>query len=291
MAECLPYSRSEMRRLCRRISSLHLRLSLGDSRYAVHRVTIDELPPMQEVSRHSHSHFEAMIIFDGQLDHQTEGMVETYPAGSVILHAPALPHATHKSPKRCLTFVLDFTIYPAPPFGAAFRQAYWPDMQEDIHGLLREADQCFTGWQDRIYFRLQTLISRLMVLLDSALLHADEAEAVPDLAGRVDQYLRDHLIKRVSLPIVADAMGISERSLIRHFRRITGTTVHKYLEQLRMDLAGKLLIDQPDTPLHDICLQVGIADASYFARCFRRHHQHTPHQHRELEMVRKERKR
>lgn len=286
----IPRARGEQRRCCRRISALRAGVQLGAFRYAVHRVAMDELPPGQEVAAHAHSHFEAFVLLDGALEHEAEGVVRTFPAGSAILHTPSAPHATTRSHGRCLTFVLDFTCYPAPPPGPVLRWAHWPDLAGDVAGLLREPALALPGWEARCEFRLATLISRLMSLLDAP--PRRDGEEVPgDLVGLIDQYLRAHLAEKLTLARLAEAAGMSERSLVRHFRRQAGATVHAYLARLRMDLAGRLLIDQPDLPLHEIAPQVGIPDASYFARLFRRHHRHTPHQHREWEAVRRARKR
>lgn len=287
----LPYTLEELKRYCRRITTLRPQLAIGDSQYVVHRIAVEELQPMQEVSEHAHSQFEAFVLLDGMLEHQVEGNVKQFTPGCVILHTPLIPHATAKSPDHCVKFVVDFSIYPTPHLEPMLKWAYWPDVTEDAVALLRETAMRLPGWSDRIHFRLATLLSRLMSLVDTAPRLALDDESLPDLVGKVDRYLRANLDESITLLDVADAAGMSERSLMRHFRRLTGTTVHRYLAQLRMDQAGRLLMEQPEAPLHEICLQVGIPDASYFARLFRRHHQHTPHQHRETELLRKRRKR
>ena len=287
----LPYSVGDIRRFCRRITSLHPSIAIRDSHYVVHRLAIHELRPMQEVTEHSHSHFEAFILLDGLLEHLVEANVRQFEAGSVILHTPLIKHASPKSSHRCLKLVVDFNIYPTSAVGPVFRWAYCPDMVDDAMALMHEVAAALPGWNDRVYFRLATLISRLLALVDTAPHPPITDDSAPDIAGKVDQFMRSHLTEPLTLQDVADAVGLSERSLMRHFRRLTGTTVHAYLAQLRMDQAGTLLLEQPDVPLHEICLQVGIPDASYFVRLFHHHHQHTPHQHRAAELVRKRRKR
>ena len=54
----------------------------------------------------------------------------------------------------------------------------------------------------------------------------------------------------------------------RAFKRHTGTTLVRYKNQLRVDLACQMLLTQPDAKVADICFDVGFSNLSNFNRHF-----------------------
>jgi transcriptional regulator GlxA family with amidase domain len=124
------------------------------------------------------------------------------------------------------------------------------------------------------------VISRLLTIADWP---ADaQATTVPrtDLAGVVDQFLRDNLARPLTLLDIADQVGASQRTLCRQFHEQTGATVMEHLFTLRMDRAAELL-GETDAPVATIGDQVGMPDPSYFVRRFRQHFHTTPHVYRQ----------
>lgn len=87
--------------------------------------------------------------------------------------------------------------------------------------------------------------------------------AVPDLVGMLD-YSAD------SLDAVAASLGYSKSHFIRLFQRATGNTPWRYILQLKIDKAKELLLDRR-LSVQQVAHTVGMADANYFSRCFKRH--------------------
>ncbi|WP_159437379.1 helix-turn-helix domain-containing protein [Hymenobacter daecheongensis] len=86
------------------------------------------------------------------------------------------------------------------------------------------------------------------------------AQAVPDPTFTVGQ--------------AAARMGLSERSLYRRFRELTGQTPYAYLREHRLTRAHELLQSGTARTLDEVAFAVGIEDVAYFARIFyRRFHQ------------------
>jgi AraC family transcriptional regulator len=73
----------------------------------------------------------------------------------------------------------------------------------------------------------------------------------------------------LSLADLAAAADFSPFHFLRLFRRVTGTTPHRYLVGARLRLAARLLLDS-HRPVTDIAYSVGFQDLSNFVRTFHR---------------------
>ncbi|WP_390885715.1 GlxA family transcriptional regulator [Cupriavidus gilardii] len=86
---------------------------------------------------------------------------------------------------------------------------------------------------------------------------------------RARRWLRDHIGAPYRLADVARAAAVSERTLLRHFRQVTGMTPLAYLHALRIERAKTLL----EVSLHGtqaVAEACGYSDAATFRRLFQR---------------------
>ncbi|WP_455287265.1 GlxA family transcriptional regulator [Cupriavidus necator] len=86
---------------------------------------------------------------------------------------------------------------------------------------------------------------------------------------RAIQWLQDHVGEPYRLAEAAQAAAVSERTLLRHFRQVTGITPLDYLHTLRVGRARMLL----EVTLHGtqaIAEACGYSDAAAFRRLFQR---------------------
>jgi AraC family transcriptional regulator len=75
--------------------------------------------------------------------------------------------------------------------------------------------------------------------------------------------------RAVTMAELAGRCSISPRHLMRGFKAATGTTIHAYIAQVRLERA-KALLDSATIPLKEISAEVGFANPSHFAAEFRR---------------------
>lgn len=87
---------------------------------------------------------------------------------------------------------------------------------------------------------------------------------------RLQDWLERHFRQDIDLPTLARRAGMSERSLIRRFRRATGDSPTTYLQLLRVE-AGRRRLETTSDTLETITRDVGYEDVSSFTRLFRRH--------------------
>ena len=86
--------------------------------------------------------------------------------------------------------------------------------------------------------------------------------------NRAIAHLRERLHEPLSETELARLTGQSQSAFSRSFKRHTGTTLVRYRNQLRIDLACHMLLSDPDAKVADICFDVGFSNLSNFNRHF-----------------------
>jgi AraC-like DNA-binding protein len=92
----------------------------------------------------------------------------------------------------------------------------------------------------------------------------------PFYVRRAEEHVRAHWREPIAIGDLAQAAGVSVRSLFNGFRRFRGSTPMAYVKALRLDLAhGELLrADPSEKSVTDIALACGFTHMSKFARDF-----------------------
>ena len=98
--------------------------------------------------------------------------------------------------------------------------------------------------------------------------HAEELPASPGRMGRVIEHMRTHLDQQFAMLELATVAGLSETHLYRAFREATGHTPHRYLVQLRIKEACRLLVETSD-PIIQVGMQCGFENPTHFSTAFR----------------------
>ena len=88
------------------------------------------------------------------------------------------------------------------------------------------------------------------------------------LAENVRTYLQENYDKPVDFSALAESMAVSAPYLSKMFHEQTGTSPSRYLNDLRMRQAKKLLMDTSLT-VREIAARVGYPDPFHFSRNFR----------------------
>lgn len=97
-------------------------------------------------------------------------------------------------------------------------------------------------------------------------------------------YLRRHYQKECTLAEIAAELDVSPSTLSMRFRKDTGNTISAYLTRLRMEIAARMLAGST-TSIQQIAETVGILDANYFIKLFRREFHTTPGQYRKTHQI------
>ncbi|CAM3968854.1 AraC family transcriptional regulator [Cohnella lubricantis] len=125
----------------------------------------------------------------------------------------------------------------------------------------------------------------LLAALQDASSEAQRAALRPDshsdeLVRRMIGYLSTQYAEPVTIEAMAEAIGYNRAYLSRLFKRRTGMTPIAFLTQARIDRGRRLLRERPELTIEQIASSVGIQDALYFSKLFRRRYGESPTEYR-----------
>jgi AraC family transcriptional regulator len=113
--------------------------------------------------------------------------------------------------------------------------------------------------------------------------HISRGGMAPRKLRKAVEFMNDHLEREqdVSLPAVAEAVGMSYFHFSRAFKQSTGVSPNNYLVERRIERAKKFLAET-DIPVVEVALRVGFASQSHFTTTFRKLVGNTPKAYREV---------
>lgn len=106
------------------------------------------------------------------------------------------------------------------------------------------------------------------------ILAIDDAEVAAAL-----QFIRAHARRDVGVQQVADYTRLSRRMLEKRFRQTLGRSIHDEIQRMRLDLAGRMLMET-QMSIAEIATALGFPNAAHVSRFFRRHTGQSPAQYR-----------
>ena len=113
--------------------------------------------------------------------------------------------------------------------------------------------------------------AKTMYLCLQPLLFADNMqESRESVVLRVQKYMQERYMDAPNLSVLAEMAGMTPAAFTRAFQNRFGETPMKYLINLRIDVASRLLIDHPLLSVHKIGEMVGYPDQFHFSRTFKK---------------------
>jgi AraC-like DNA-binding protein len=85
----------------------------------------------------------------------------------------------------------------------------------------------------------------------------------------IHEYLMNNYHEEVNLRRLAELVNMAEGSVCRFFKMKMGMTLFEYLNQLKIEFACKLLMDQ-DLSITEVCFDSGFNNISHFNKQFKR---------------------
>lgn len=74
----------------------------------------------------------------------------------------------------------------------------------------------------------------------------------------------------LSIRLLSQAFSMSESTLLRQIKRLTGLTPNKYLQELRLSQAREFILSNEYRSISEVAYQVGFKDPAAFSRSFRK---------------------
>ncbi|MFK0333999.1 helix-turn-helix domain-containing protein [Rhizobium sp. NPDC090275] len=246
--------------------------------------------PFRRVRWHYHPEFEIHLVAATSGKFYIGDHVGDFGPGQLIMTGPNLPQswisdvaANEVVPIHSLVIQFPASFIEEASTAMAEMEALRPLLDRSRRGLL---------FDDRTSTAVRPLMERLIEaqglrrlalfweILD-VLVCAPEPEVLASLSYQLDlgsindgginrvlTYLREHLIEQVDEADLAQMLGQSQSTFSRAFKQHTGTSLVRYRNQLRVDLACQMLLTAPDRLVAEICYEVGFSNLSNFNRHF-----------------------
>ncbi|OUL82659.1 AraC family transcriptional regulator [Paraburkholderia hospita] len=100
------------------------------------------------------------------------------------------------------------------------------------------------------------------------------------IIGKVQRYVMEHITDVLSIEQLAKAVSVSRRTFSRIFAKYAKVTPSAFVEQVRVDMARKLL-EETDAPLKTVAFKCGFHSATHMRTAFARRLNLTPKQYRQ----------
>ncbi|GAB2794087.1 AraC family transcriptional regulator [Rhabdobacter roseus] len=239
---------------------------------------------------HYHPELELIYFIEGKTNGVIGDGFREFEAGDLVLLGANFPHVLQPNPEyrqaapeaRPLGLIIQFT---EDFLGKDFLQK--PEVQA-LNGLFARARRGlqFTG-AGEVLARLGQMPpqpdSRKLLTLLEVLLQLAETEHYKYLTNqdyyfdfsrdeermwRINQYLYTHFAEKISIRDVAQVATMSETAFCRYFKTRTLKSFTKYLNEIRVAYACKLL-QKPNYSVTAACFEAGFNNLSYFNRQFR----------------------
>jgi transcriptional regulator GlxA family with amidase domain len=182
--------------------------------------------------------------------------------------------------------------------GAQFRQ-HFPKVRLDIDQILVEDDGVITTGAATAVLNLvvdligaaagrdlATQVARMLVIDSERQSQAPYVSLAlvekprTSLAEKAERVLRKSLDQDLSVALLAEQCGTSERNLLRHFKAHYGCSPLEHIQRLRVERA-KALLETTHLGFDEVVERCGYRDASSFRKLFKRATSLTPNDYRE----------
>jgi len=123
--------------------------------------------------------------------------------------------------------------------------------------------------------RLRTLSSELRAQSPHWADRLEPANETTTLAGRITRFINENLHRGLTLKVLANFLGYSEKYCSDLFYRIMGESFSGYMRRHRVERAQSLLTTTAQT-LAEVATAVGFSDQFAFSHFFKRATGHSP---------------
>ncbi|MDX5621952.1 AraC family transcriptional regulator [Clostridioides difficile] len=231
---------------------------------------------MQKFPNHFHEHYVIGFIEKGQRYLSCKNKEYTTSTGDLLLFNPFDSHTCEQIDDKVLDYrcinikpeIMKKTVFEItgknylPKFNqpVIFRSELVPLLQE-LHYIIMEEELDFKK-EELFFFLIEQLIEEhTEPNLQSNLENTNiEIQAVCD-------YLENNYAEHIVLDELSTIAGMNKYSLLRNFTKLKGITPYRYLENIRVNKAKKLL-EKGVEPI-DAAIQTGFVDQSHFTNFFK----------------------
>ena len=241
----------------------------------------------QRFSPHFHDSYTVGMVMSGSFTFQCGSKPWTADAGDICLINPRSMHTGEQfSPQGChyINAYIPHSLFKRlvasdggnhqhdAPFGSAV-------LRNDACSVLFERflTMAFESGKTTVLAeRLSNVLETMLMALPPNATAQEELSPLTPVVSRVMALLENHCTEGLTVADIAAHVGLSEGHLARHFKSVTGWSLHAWQVQLRLHRASALLMAGSD--ISDTALSCGFSDHAHLGRWLKRALGTTPKQ-------------
>lgn len=238
---------------------------------------------------HKHTHYELHYIIKGKGQHVINGNSINYKKGDVFIIPPQDYHFFIFQEKSAICIIKfnesyfdlflndkDFKRLLANLSLSHRKILLSSRCSKNIGELTRLIIKTYkkaTIYQDIIIKNTLGLILALMSEDTKLMLAKPKDEKIQSILGYIDKHITEkHLL---STQNIADMFTINKTYFNQYFKKATGSSYKKYIQEYALNIIAKELICQ-DKTLSQLAFEFGYSDESHLSRAFKTHFKQTP---------------
>jgi AraC-like DNA-binding protein len=222
--------------------------------------------------RHSHESYAIGVIEDGVGGNSCRGSTHRHPPGTIVAMNPDEAHTGYAAENKPLSYRMFYVTPEALRDLIPSKTDFWfGDVgikdRECARELLDFHDRCEVSGDE---FSLESEFTSLF----NKLIHRHAIRAPMPRAGKepravrlIKEYLEARYVVGARLAELVNLTQLDRAYLIRTFRNVVGMPPHRYLIQIRVREAKRLI--REGRPLAEVAAEAGFADQSHLTRHFK----------------------
>ena len=233
---------------------------------------------------HWHDYFEIEMLVEGSAEHILNGKKYTLSKGDIYLLSPVDFHEIHPTSPKTTVMNIMFT----EELVSDELLFYFFNCTENIIGHLDEReynflytiiDRAIAEYSEKQLFSqnmVRNIIECIFITLGRKFnLVQQSSPSTPSTIHKVLMFIHHHFRDDPSLEDAAFVAGLNPGYFSSYFHQFTGKTYKKYLTELKMNYAKKLLLSG-NLSVTEICYNSGYNTLSHFLREFKKFYGITP---------------
>lgn len=287
-------------KLLRRLNGFIKEINIDNSIIKLHNLHIHTPTSAKSSSaNHTHSFIEIHTIMKGSVQVIANNKKYTAVKGQLVVHSPFQVHYWKSLEQPLLMHIWWLEI--KRPEEKQLTEIDWlmnslwsaksvvyklpHDYEFNYNRIIEELkhhELCYQAVIEKILSEIVVSLSRSTMRKKrrKSLHQVEEAEERDKIIAVINHFLQDNIARTIRLADIQKCVYMSERNVLRYYKKVTGMTIGQKLSRLRMYHAEEL-IRQTDLPMKVISAQCGITDSSYFPRLFRKFYDLSPTQYRQ----------
>ena len=236
---------------------------------------------------HQHEEIQVSYIAEGTVTLIVGDTINDYNKGDILVIGANLPHVFKSEHKSNIISNMITLFFTKDAFGEHF---FSLEELRELQPFFKRSNNGFkisnrVNELQSYFFKLKesTKLERFIVLLEllkllskskySTLSSFIYEKNYNDTEGNrmrdVMEYTTNNYHKNISLDMVATVSAMTKNAFCKYFKKRTNKTYFRFLNELRIEYASNLLIENNDVSIANIAYQSGFKNVSNFNRQFK----------------------